>query len=262
VFFNAKIKKKIWNTDQCSRSVFPTLSPFFSKNLPLFSLKEGSSETRIFSLQIHVRKGYPHRGNFGEKKCQSLSKFENFKTRFLKTLVDEGTSFAHGSVRKNLKCMGMLVWARFGFVFKAFLGKKQIKYRSGTLVGIQKQIFCGKKMPKKMIWNTDQCSRSVFHFRFFAKSAPKQTHISSKRAQLHSLDFSPSIYGHFEYSCLTNYGEKWIWKLKILTFLWKFCDFPFDFLCLGPDLELEEILIKLIFTWETTISHISPSKHL
>lgn len=182
MFFNAEIKKFFWNTDQCSRSVFQPLFHFFSKNLPLFSLKQGSSETRIFSLQIHVRTGYPHRGEFREKKCQSLTKFENFEIRFLKSLADKGTPFAHGCVRKNMKFMAMLVWTRFGFVFMAFLEKNQIKYRSGTLVGIQKKFFCDFLRQKKMIWNTDQWSRSVFHFLFLTKSASKQTQMSSRRA--------------------------------------------------------------------------------
>jgi len=36
-------------------------------------------------------------------------------------------------------------------------------------------------------------------------------------------------------------------KIEDFEIFVKFCEFTFDFLCLGPDLELEEILINFIF---------------
>lgn len=36
-------------------------------------------------------------------------------------------------------------------------------------------------------------------------------------------------------------------KIEDFEILWKFCDFLFDFLCLDPDWELEEIWINFIF---------------
>lgn len=204
------------NTDQCCWSVLLTLNPFFSKKLPLFSLKPSSLERAIFSLQIHVLKGYPHRRDFGEKKCQSFDKNRKFQNLISQNFGGQGYPFWTWICEEKSEVYGHAgLSSRLARPEEIFRKKGQTIpiYTTGRYCWL---IFFAQKKKSN---NTDQCCRSVLLIRFLPKSAPKQTHISSKRAWLSSLDFSASIYGHFDYSCLTKYGEKWFWNLKILRFL-------------------------------------------
>ena len=107
---------------------------------------------------------------------------------------------------------------RFSDFFSTSLGEVEVRFscevwRESILKKhLIWKLICMGKSKKKFLKNTDQWSRSVFFFTFWAKSPPKCYRTSLKKIWLDSLIFSLHPWGRLRLGCLVKFGDNEFWK--------------------------------------------------